>query len=50
MTPFPLTGKIDRVVVSVNGQPFSHVAHEVENAFTVQQPCSSPAELGSLRH
>jgi len=35
-SPFKFTGQIDRVIVSVSGQPFSHVAKEVENAFIAQ--------------
>jgi hypothetical protein len=35
-SPFKFTGQIDRVLVSVSGQPFSHVAKEVENAFIAQ--------------
>ena len=35
-SPFKFTGQIDRVIVSVSGQPFSHVAKEVENAFLAQ--------------
>jgi hypothetical protein len=33
---FKFTGQIDRVIVSVSGQPFSHVAQEVENTFIAQ--------------
>lgn len=34
--PFRFTGEIDRVIVSVSGEPFSHVAKEIENAFLKQ--------------
>ena len=35
-SPFKFTGAIERVVVSVSGEPFSIVSKEVENAFIVQ--------------
>ena len=35
-SPFAFTGRIDRVIVSVSGQPFIHVAKEIENAFLRQ--------------
>jgi arylsulfatase len=34
--PFKFTGEIDRVIVSVSGEPFTHVAKEIENAFLKQ--------------
>ena len=35
-SPFKFTGGIERVVVSVSGEPFHIVSKEVENAFIVQ--------------